>query len=108
MNKRQQRTKYNFVVPLKFDPVKTKNRKYDVRFTFNEQSEYFEENIDGNEDFCSTIFQPFQFEHEQKKTRGNETHEKETKQIYASSANLLHMQMQALQKRSERNRSSLL
>ena len=48
MNKRQQRTKYNFVVPLKFDPVKTKNRKYDVRFTFNEQSDYFEENIDGN------------------------------------------------------------
>ena len=31
-----------------------------------------------NEDFCLAILQPFQFEPEQKKTCGNESHEKET------------------------------
>ena len=34
-----------------------------------------------NEHFHSTIFQPFQFEPEQKKTCRNESHEKETKHI---------------------------
>ena len=37
-----------------------------------------EENTSDNEDFRSTIFQPFQFEPEQKKMRVNESHEKET------------------------------
>ena len=45
---------------------------------FNEESDYSEENTSGNEDFCSTILQPFQFEPEKKKTCGNEGHEKET------------------------------
>ena len=29
---------------------------------FNDESDYSEENTSDNEDFCSTIFQPFQFE----------------------------------------------
>ena len=38
--------------------------KYDVRFIFNRKSDYSEENKIGNEDFCSNIFQPFQFDPE--------------------------------------------
>ena len=34
---------------------------------FNEENDYSEENTSENEAFCSTIFQPFQFEPEQKK-----------------------------------------
>ena len=34
---------------------------------FNEKSDYSQENTSDNEDFRSTIFQPFQFEPEQKK-----------------------------------------
>ena len=45
---------------------------------FNEEKDSFEENTSGNEDFCSTILQPPQFEAEQKKTYGKESHEKET------------------------------
>ena len=45
---------------------------------FNEASDYSEENTSDNEDFRSIILQPFQFESEQKKTCGNESHEKET------------------------------
>ena len=41
--------------------------------------------------FCSNIFQPYQFELEWKKTCGNESHEKETKHIYVSAADLLHI-----------------
>ena len=43
---------------------------------FNEESDCSEENISDNEDFRSIIFQPFQFEPEQKKACGNETHER--------------------------------
>ena len=39
----------------------------DVEFTINEESDYYEENTSGNEDFFSTIFQPFQLDSEQKK-----------------------------------------
>ena len=46
---------------------------------FNEESDYSKENISGNEDLRSTISQSFQFEPEQKKTCGNESHEKETR-----------------------------
>ena len=46
-----------------------------------------------NEGFYSTIFQPFQFELELKKTCGNENHEKETKHIYASADDLLHIRI---------------
>ena len=41
--------------------------KYDVRFIFNEESDYSEENTSDNEDFRSNIFHSFQFEPEQKK-----------------------------------------
>ena len=43
---------------------------------FNEEMDYSEENTSDNEDFHSTILQPFQFEPEQKKMCGNENHEK--------------------------------
>ena len=36
-------------------------------FYFNEESDYSEVNTCGNDVFCSTILQPFQFESEQKK-----------------------------------------
>ena len=39
---------------------------------FNEDSDYSEENTCDDKVFRSTIFQPFQFEPEQKKTCGNE------------------------------------
>ena len=45
---------------------------------FNEGSDYSEENTSDNEDFRFIILQPFQFEPEQKKTCGNESHEKKT------------------------------
>ena len=40
--------------------------KYDVRFIFNEESDFSEEKTSHKEDFRSTILQPFQFETEQK------------------------------------------
>ena len=58
---------------------------------FNEKSDYSEENTSDNEVFCSTILQPFQFEPEQKKVQYNESHEKETKHIRVSPADLLHI-----------------
>ena len=60
---------------------------------FNKESDNSEENTTENEDFHSTILQPFQFEPEQKKTCGNESHEKETKHIHTSAANLLHIRI---------------
>ena len=45
---------------------------------FNEESDYSEENTSHNEDFRSTILQPFQFEPEKKKPCDNESLEKET------------------------------
>ena len=45
---------------------------------FNEESDYSEENTSDNEAFSSTIHQPFQFEHEQKRMFGNESYKKET------------------------------
>ena len=57
---------------------------------FNEECYYSEENTCDNKVFRSTIFQPFQFGSEQKKTCGNENHETETKHIHASAADLLH------------------
>ena len=47
-------------------------------------------------DLCRTILQPFQFEPDQKDTRGNESHEKETKHIHASAADLLHIRVRNL------------
>ena len=34
---------------------------------FNDERDYSEENTSDNEDFCSTIFQPFQFEQQKKR-----------------------------------------
>ena len=45
---------------------------------FNEESDYSEENTSDNEDFRSTILQPFQLDPEQEKTCVNESPEKET------------------------------
>ena len=60
---------------------------------FHEESYYPEEKTCDNEVFRSTILQPFQFETEQKKTCGNESHEKETKHIHTSAADLLHIKI---------------
>ena len=57
---------------------------------FNEESDYSEKSTSENGDLRSTILQPFQFDPEQKKTCGNESHAKETKHIHASAADLLH------------------
>ena len=59
---------------------------------FHKESDYSEKNTSENEDFRSIILQPFQFETEEKKTRTNESHEKETKHIHAS-ADLLHIRI---------------
>ena len=64
---------------------------------FNGESDCFNEYTYDNEVFWSTIFQPFQIEPGQKKTSGNESsHEKETKHINASAANLLHIRIENL------------
>ena len=53
---------------------------------FNKETDYSEENTtDIKEDFRSAIFQLFQFESEQKKACGNESHEKETTEANNSS-----------------------
>ena len=59
---------------------------------FNEESHYSEKNKCDNKVFRFTILQPFQFESEQKKKCGNEGHQKETKHIHASAADLLNPQ----------------
>ena len=66
---------------------------------FNGKSHYSEENTRDNEEFHSTILQPFQFEPEQKKTCNNESPEKETtktKHTHASAADLLHISIESL------------
>ena len=55
-----------------------------------EESDYSDKNTSDKEDIRSTTLQPFQFEPEQKKTCGNESHEKETKHMHVSAADLLH------------------
>ena len=57
---------------------------------FNEESDCYEENTSDNEDFYSTILQSSQFEPEQKKTGGNESHEKETNHTHASAFDLYY------------------
>ena len=52
---------------------------------YDKESDYSEENTSGKEDFRSTILQLSQFEPEQKKTYGNESHEKETREAVSSS-----------------------
>ena len=65
--------------------------KYNVRFIFNEKNDYSEEDTINNKEYHSIIFQPFQFEPEQKKSF--ESHEKETKIIYNSAADLVHIRI---------------
>ena len=60
---------------------------------FNEERNYSEENTSKNEDFRSTIPQPFLFDPEQKKTYGNERHGKGTQHIHATAANLSHIRI---------------
>ena len=60
---------------------------------FDKESDYSEKNTNDNEVFRSTILQPFQLEPEQKKMCGNENHDKETKHIHASAADLLHIRI---------------
>ena len=55
---------------------------------FNDESDYSEENTSDNENFRSTVLQPFQSNPEQKKQCGNESHEKEIKHIHALTADL--------------------
>ena len=43
---------------------------------FNEESDYSEENINGNVVFRATVLQPFYFEPEKEKTCGNENQRK--------------------------------
>ena len=43
---------------------------------FNEESDYSEENTSGSEGFCPTILQLYQFDPEQKKACGDESHKK--------------------------------
>lgn len=57
---------------------------------FNGQSDYSKENTSDKEEFPSIIFQSFYFEPEQKKACSNESQEKETKYVHASTADLLH------------------
>ena len=63
---------------------------------FTEESDYSEENTSDNKYFRSTILQPFLFEPEQKKTGGNESHEKittETQHYNSSAFNLLRVRI---------------
>ena len=62
-----------FQVSLSFDSVKEILK---LRFQYSEGI------TSDNENFRSTIFQPFQFKPEQKKTCGNKSQEEETKHIH--------------------------
>ena len=60
----------------------------------HEESDYPDKNASGNEDFWSKILQPFQFQPVQKiKMCGNESHEKENKDIHTSAVDLLHVRI---------------
>ena len=65
----------------------TENTMWDLYL--NEESYLFWGKYMWQWSLCYTIFQPFQFEPEHKKTCGNESHEKEAKPIHASAADLL-------------------
>ena len=76
-----------------FSESNTENTMSGADLYFNEESDYSVENTWDNEDFRSTILQPFQLEPEQKKACGNEGHEKETKHIHTSAVDLLHIRI---------------
>ena len=79
--------RFSSVIKFRSNERNTGNTMSDLYF--DEESDYSEENACDNEAFRSTIVQLFLFE--QKKICGNETHEKETKHIHASAADLLHI-----------------
>ena len=65
-----------FQVSLSFDPFKKTEKNTEIMISdlyFSEESNYSEEHTSGNENFCSTILQPFHFESEQRKTYGNDS-----------------------------------
>ena len=66
-----------FQVSLNFDPVKEILR---IDLYFNKEVDYSEENASRNKEFRSTIRESFQFEPEEKKVCGHESHEKEITQ----------------------------
>ena len=80
-------------VLLNFDPVKGILK---IPCQNYEEGSFSEEDACGNEAFRSTFLQPFQFEPKDKKTRGNYIHEKETKHIHASAADLLRIRIRNL------------
>ena len=49
---------------------------------FNKENDYSVENTNENEDLHSTILYSFQFEPKQKKTGGNESHDKKKLNIF--------------------------
>ena len=73
-------------VSLHFDPVR-EILKYDVRFIFKEESDYSEENTNDNEHFR------FSLSLNRKKRVVMRANAKETKHIYTSAANLLHIRI---------------
>ena len=79
---------WSFFKFIKFWSKERNNWKY-----LNEKSDNSEGNTCDIKVFRSTIIQPFQFEPEQKKNTCNKSHEKETKHIHASAANLLHIRL---------------
>ena len=70
---------------------------------FDEESYYFEENKCGNEVFASPFFINFRLSLNIKKTCGNGSHEKETKPIHASGADLLHIRIGILIRAQEKH-----
>ena len=73
-----------FQVSLSFDLVKKTEKNTEIMISdlyFSEESDYSEEHTSDNENFCSTILQPFHIESEQKKT-WKWQQEEETKHIH--------------------------
>ena len=92
-----------FQVALNFDPVKKKKKKENMisHLYFNEESNYSEENTYDNEVFRSTILQ-------HRKKLNILTLQLLIYYIQFLNRKSRFVQMQTLQKRSERNRLSLL
>ena len=99
-----------FQVSLSFDLVKKTEKNTEIMISdlyFSEESDYSEEHTSDNENFCSTILQPFHIESEQKKTCRNDSRRKKLN-IFTFSCRFITYWNRTLQKQSERNRLSLL
>ena len=77
-------------------PTSKRARKKPTQIKVNEERDYSEVNTSYNKDFYSTILQSFQFEPEQIKICGNESHQKQTNHIHSSPADLLHVRIRNL------------